>query len=157
MTWIDQQFGDAIGRHEVTSDPDGEYNCIAYAADDKTEWWSHHPGYKWPAPRSPLVSSLIAVFSGLGYEDCKDNSAYESGYEKVAIYARNGIWTHASKQIPSGKWKSKLGPDEDIEHDTADCLCGASYGVVHCYMRRTIQWTKNPEKAAMKSRFPSTQ
>ncbi|HLL89079.1 MAG TPA: hypothetical protein VK324_07225 [Tepidisphaeraceae bacterium] len=139
IEWFERQFPSAVGRYAKTSDEDEEYNCIAWAATgEKSEWWSHGPGYKWPAAnRSPLVGSLVAVFLGLGFEERPpEDTAVEPGFEKVALYARHGMWKHAARQKTDGKWTSKLGPDEDIDHDSPECLCGDSYGVVHCIMRR---------------------
>lgn len=137
MSWIDGQFPAAVGHYRVTSQPDKFNNCIAYAAGVTNEWWEHTPGYKWPAFRSEKIASLVALFAGRGYQACASD-ALESGYEKVALYELAGEWTHAAKQLPTGKWTSKLGPDEDIEHDTPDCLCGTggAYGSIHCIMRR---------------------
>lgn len=133
-TWIDRQFPNAIGKYTIKSSPTEDYNCIAWAAGEDSEWWSHLPGYRWPAPRSPLIGSLVAVFSSLGYEQCA-SSAIESGYEKIALYVKLGMWTHAARQLKSGKWTSKLGPDEDCEHDNPEAFCGDSYAI-HCIMRR---------------------
>lgn len=135
MTWINTAFPAAVGSHEVTSPCDGEYNCIAYAAGNKSEWWTHLPGYKWPGKRTPIVTGLVGLFESLGFERC-DSPEPESGYEKVAIYAKGGLWKHAARQTSSGKWTSKLGPDEDIEHASPFALCGDLYGTVHCFMRR---------------------
>jgi hypothetical protein len=135
MSWIESQFPKLVGRHRVTSPEDDRYNCIAWSVHDQTEWWSHLPGYKWPAQRSPRIESLIAVFSSLGFEVCT-SAAKEVGFEKVALFARDGMWQHACRQLPSGVWVSKLGPDEDIEHDAPEHLCGESYGDLHCVMRR---------------------
>jgi hypothetical protein len=137
VSWIDRQYPAAVGRYTIKSQPDGEYNCIAFAADDQTMWWSHENGYKWPAARTSDIGSLVAVFAGLGYQQC-DTSDAEPGYERVVLYEKNGEWTHAARQVPSGAWVSKLGPDEDIEHDDPYCLCGNAYGNVHCIMRRKI-------------------
>lgn len=137
MTWIDRQYPGAVGKHEIKSECDENYNCIAYAADDKTTWWSHERGYKWPANRSASIDSLVAVFVALGYEKC-DSGEHESGYQKVALYEKSGEWMHAARQIDSGAWVSKLGPDEDIEHVDAQCLCGDAYGQLHCFMRRAV-------------------
>lgn len=139
MTWIDEQFKRAVGKHQVTSDRTRRYNCIAYAAKDDRRWWSYKVGYRWPAERSDKVFALVEVFKSLGYEkrDATETSL-EDKYEKVAIYAKQGCWTHAARQLPSGKWTSKLGVDEDIEHDTPECLCGGgdAYGKIHCIMRK---------------------
>lgn len=137
MTWIDDTFPGSVGNHAITSKPDTEYNCIAYAAGDQTEWWTHQPGYKWPARRTPLIEGLVAVFESLGFERC-ESSALEPGYEKVVLYAKGGLWKHAARQTPQGKWSSKLGPEEDIRHDTPESLCGDWYGTVYCFMRRVV-------------------
>ncbi len=135
--WIDDAFPELVMTgYTVTSHPTEAYNCIAWAAGDQSTWWSHVAGYRWPnAQRSPLIESLIEVFTGLGYEKCA-GSNLEDGYEKVALYARGVLWRHAARQRPDGHWTSKLGPDEDIDHPTPEALAGEHYGVVHCIMRR---------------------
>jgi hypothetical protein len=139
-TWIDKQFPIANGQHTITSASTSTYNCIVFAAGIQNEWWSHLPGYKWPAQRSPLISSLVAVFVSLGFEHGRpDDTSLENGIEKVALYSKRDVWKHAARQLPSGKWTSKLGPDEDIEHDTPECLCGDSYGTIHCIMRKALK------------------
>lgn len=135
MSWIDEQFPAATGRHRETSAADVAYNCIAFAAGTTDQWWSHAAGYRWPTTRSPSAGSLVAVFNTLGYQRC-DGAVVEAGYERVVLYARDGRWTHASRQLPTGKWASKLGGEEDVEHDTPECLCGDLYGDVLCIMRR---------------------
>jgi len=137
VNWIDEQFPAAVGRYRITSEPDGDYNCVAYAAGVTDEWWGHAPWYPWPAARSPSAESLMAVFAALGYERCPSDAA-EPGFERVALYAKNNIWTHVAWQLPSGEWASKLGAAEDIEHDAPECLCGDSSGIVHCIMRRPM-------------------
>ena len=134
-SWIERAFPCLPhSGYRVSSESSIEYNCVAYAAGKETEWWSHLPDYYWPAPRSEFVESLIAVFTSLGFEVC-DNDKQEEGFQRVAIYAKDCHWTHVAKQ--SGpRWKSKLGPDEDIEHETLDGLAGESYGNVYCIMRK---------------------
>ena len=138
--WIEEQFSRL--EHEgyaVTSESDYEYNCVAYAAGETDRWWSHleESGYYWPdhASRTPLIQSLVEVFTGLGYEPCTDADD-ESGFQKVALYSKQGNWTHVAVQLPDGNWSSKLGLEEDIHHRTPESLTGESYGEVHCIMRR---------------------
>jgi hypothetical protein len=136
IDWVDKQIPSAVGFYRQTSDEDEYYNCIAWAANESAEWWSHLPGYKWPATRSPLISALVDVFVGLGFEiQQTKNSSYEVGIEKIALYEKRGMWTHAARQLPSGKWTSKLGADEDIEHDNPECL-HTKYGNIYCIMRK---------------------
>lgn len=135
--WIDDSFPDlSPDRYTITSNPTDEYNCIAWAAGENTSWWSHLPGYQWPgAIRDQTIESLVAMFSEIGYEVC-DNAFLEDGFEKVAVYEKAGLWKHAARQLPNGRWTSKLGPDEDIEHQSPDDLSGNLYGVVYSIMRK---------------------
>jgi hypothetical protein len=123
------------------SDIDTQYNCIAYAAGvtDKKWWPQFHPDYYWP-PNAPRVNSLIsfiAVFRELGYEVCEDG-AYEVGFEKVAFYTRNGVPTHAARQIGPDRWESKLGNWYDIEH-TTDAVSSGDYGRMDTFMKRALK------------------
>ena len=137
--WIDDSFPRLASEgYQITSEPNAEYNCIAYAAGETGRWWTYLDSYYWPesARRGALVQSLIQAFSELDYELCP-NSHEEPGYEKIALYANSvGEWKHAAIQLPGGAWSSKLGPDEDISHQTPESLAGALYGEVHCIMRR---------------------
>ena len=90
-------------------------------------------------PREPTVDAFIAAFQTLGYEPCADGAA-EPGCEKIAIYTLNGKPTHAARQLPSGRWTSKLGKLVDIEHPTAESVAAfpkcSVYGTPAQYMRR---------------------
>jgi hypothetical protein len=56
------------------------------------------------------------MFTALGYAVCEGEAA-ESGYERIALFAlADGKPTHAARQLPTGRWTSKLGIAEDIEH-----------------------------------------
>ena len=119
---IDAQFPAlAAAGYEIIGEPTDEYNCIAYAAGETHRWWSHEETARcyWPEPagRTPLIASLVAVFTNLGYEPAADDSV-ETGYIKVALYQNNGQWTHAARQTPNVHWRSKLGPGPLIEHYT---------------------------------------
>lgn len=121
-----------------TSPIDPGYNCIAWAAEDTRRlWWPGAPpiGY-WPhdAPEEPSVAAFNALFSQFGYAPC-DTGKLEAGMEKIAIYAKEGEVTHAARQLPNGRWTSKLGRNIDIEH-TLRGLQGPLYGEVMCFMKR---------------------
>lgn len=138
LPWIDNQLPELAKRGYAVTSPPAGYNCVAWAASDNTRWWQNEPGFYWPvADRRPQVDSLMAAFRQLGYEDCGDDGSLEPGYEKVAVYAESGLWTHASRQLPEGRWTSKLGPDEDIEHAAPEDLVGTPYGDIHGFMKRT--------------------
>jgi len=122
--------------YTVKSPRTRDYNCIAWAAGAMNQWWWPDPdaandAVHWPAgiAREETLSAFAAVFAALGYVSCVDE-AYEPGYEKVALFAdAAGVPTHAARQLPGGRWTSKLGFLEDIEHDLHD-LAGEEYGAV---------------------------
>ena len=127
-----------------TSKPDPMYNCIAWAAGESDRWWEPSQpvdlGYYWPegVPQSMHIKALIAAYAAVGFASCSDG-ALEPGFVKVALFAKAGeTWTHAARQLPSGKWTSKLGSADDIQHDMPVHLRGEVYGVVHSYMKRPI-------------------
>jgi hypothetical protein len=125
--------------HRITSPPSLDYNCIAWSAGDIEHWWQ--PGVYWPiaaAGDEYGLGSLEQAFLSLGFEDCDDGSL-EDDHEKVALYGASLFYTHAARQLPDGRWTSKLGRSEDIEHDTPDDVAGGIYGEVVQFMRRPIR------------------
>ncbi len=125
--------------HQVTSKRTPAYNCIAWAAGMDNVWWDPAPGYTWPdsATRDYTYAALVSAYEAIGFVQC-DNENVEPSFEKIALYGSAGSWTHAARQLPTGKWTSKLGRAEDIEHSCPADLCGAEYGVVICVMRRQL-------------------
>ena len=118
------------------------YNCIGFAADHDDEWWwpDQHGIGIWPkgVKREVTREAFIAAYESIGYEECKSPDL-EKGFDKVVIYLLNGIPTHATKQLRDGRWKSKLGPWEDIEHNTLKAVEEYIYGKAAIYMRREIK------------------
>ena len=123
--------------YRVTSDTDSGYNCIAWAYGENRRWfWPMERRY-WPAnvTREETVEAFIELFASIRYCRC-DNQLFEPGYEKVAIYILDGKPTHAARQLPTGKWTSKLGLNIDIEHDSPEAINGPKYGNVAIFMKR---------------------
>lgn len=125
----------------VTSPPTPDYNCIAWATHDTERWWEPDPFglYYWPedAPRSISLEAFVAAFSTKGFSLC-DSRLAEPGYEKIAIYVdARGQPTHAARQLPTGRWTSKLGKCEDIEHEL-EGLANSNYGSVARIMKRPV-------------------
>ena len=147
-SYYPRYFPDLNGNYRPTSLP-ADYNCIAYAAGDTTRfWWPGEyeplaPDY-WPpsADKNATITAFIQAFRTVGYQECS-NGRWEWAFEKIAIYALGNEVKHASRQqIDDGKWRSKLGPDEDIEH-TLSGLEGWYYGYVAAYMKRPIPGRKS--------------
>lgn len=125
--------------HRITSPADPIYNCIAWAAGDAARWWE--PTEYWPDPEGRAgyeLAGLVRVYRSLGFEPC-DDDVLEPGFTKVALYASGTNYTHAARQLPDGRWTSKLGKWEDIEHDTPDDVAGGAYGTLAQFMRRPTQ------------------
>ena len=76
------------------------------------------------------------AFATLGYVIC-DHEQLEPGYEKVALFTLAGKPKHAARQLNNGRWTSKLGPMEDIEHALHD-LTGMVYGSVVMILKRPL-------------------
>lgn len=138
-------------RYDVTSPEDPSYNCIAWAAGDDGKWWEPVPGFGsgpilggnyWPqgVPREYTLESYERAFRRQGYRRCASTDL-KPEWEKVALYVDGtGIPSHAALQLPSGRWTSKMGFLEDIEHDGLDVVAGDGiYGTVALVMRRKRQ------------------
>jgi hypothetical protein len=126
--------------YQIKSPRDLKYNCIAFAAGDIHNWWWPDLAEEdtWPAgvARAETVEAFRDAFATLGYVVC-DDDRLESGYEKVALFALAGAPKHAARQLLNGRWTSKLGPREDIEHALHD-LTGMVYGSVVLLMKRPL-------------------
>ena len=132
--------------YAVTSPADPRYNCIAWAAGFNDDWWdARNPDTFWPSglPRGDTVDVVVGGLATVGYERCEDG-LLEDGVEKVAIYASGEYFQHIARQLPSGKWTSKLGSQYDTEHElealtsTANRGGPVQYGEVVAYMRRAL-------------------
>lgn len=127
------------GEFRDTSDPTATYNCLAWAAAEDDKWWEPIPdaGYYWPtdAPADYRPSSLVIAYEESGYTVC-DHIEPEVGFEKIALFADDSEWTHASRQKLDGTWTSKLGMNQDIEHPSPESIAGGDYGRILCFMKR---------------------
>ena len=140
------------GSFEKTSDVTGKYNCVSHTVYDyNLNWWPIGGGFAekdryWPkeAPRRRTIQAFQRALRTQGYEPCDDGSL-EPGYEKAALYISEiptsedplNAPTHVARQLPCGRWTSKLGGDIDIVHDTPQRLTGKEYGRLKMYFKRT--------------------
>jgi hypothetical protein len=124
----------------VTSPQDISYNCIAWAAAENDCWWWPDPMFisSWPdsVSREVTLDAFVTAFALTGYSPC-ENGDHEIGFEKVAIFLNSEKKpTHMARQLNSGKWTSKLGELEDIEHDLAG-VEGDVYGKAAQFLKRS--------------------
>ncbi|MCP3882920.1 MAG: hypothetical protein GY701_31660 [Sulfitobacter sp.] len=145
--WIEHNFPRlAISNaYEPISPVDQDYNCIAYAAGDTQRWWEppspFRGGTYWPpgAPAEITIEAYVAAFQTLGYQPCEDGDP-EDGIEKVALFQKDGLPTHAARQsLDTGSWESKLGQGYDITHEEVDGVGGSDYGEPVIFMSRPLQ------------------
>ena len=114
--------------------------AIAWAAGQNANWWWPGPDVEfeyWPesATRAETLDAFQEAFASVGYAICQ-GADFEPGFEKVALFAdEKNCPMHAARQLPNGRWTSKLGILEDIEHALLD-LEGSDYGKVVVLMKR---------------------
>ncbi|TFI53918.1 hypothetical protein BLD44_012965 [Mastigocladus laminosus UU774] len=129
--------------YKLTSPDTIDYNCVAWAAEDNETWWwpDAQNQYYWPhnIPREETLEAFQQAYKILGYEIC-ESDALEEGFQRIAIYTNsNKVPTHVARQLLNGKWTSKLGSYEDIEHNNLQGLTGQpGYGEITCIMKRSL-------------------
>ena len=126
-------------RFHVCSPETPEYNCIAWAIgrSDLLMWPNKQSSWPPLCPYEETIEAFRTAFRTLGYEPC-DDEQYEQGFEKIALYAKEGKPKHAARQLANGQWTSKLGQNVDIEHNLSD-IEGPKYGQVVMFFRRPTQ------------------
>jgi hypothetical protein len=127
--------------YDVTSPKSQEYNCFAWAAGDQERWWQPTPEdeFYWVegVPMEETLSAYIQAYQTLGYTPC-EKKTLELGYTKIALYVNeDGVPIHAARQLSTGKWTSKLGALEDIEHEL-EGLTGDRYGKIGQILKKQI-------------------
>ncbi len=134
-----------------TSPPD-YYNCIAFAVGDLQRFWwpgEYPPKSRdyWPSgvSNAATLEAFSKAFATVGFARCSDGKM-EVGFEKIAPYALDSEIQHAAKQMEDGSWRSKLGPDEDIEHPL-EGLEGPCYGKVIAYFKRPKDRKSSPTRS----------
>ena len=125
---------------EVTSIATGNYNCIAWALEEtyRNYWVQPEDFFDWlpSVPHLETLESFIAFFKTAGYDVC-DSDQPEPGFQKIAFFVKDGLPTHAARQLSDGTWTSKLGVLEDVRHSLFS-VSGGLYGEVAVVLRRLI-------------------
>ncbi len=73
------------------------------------------------------------------------------------LYVLNGEPTHAARQLPDGRWSSKLGKGHDVSHTTVRGVEGPCYGKAVQYMRRPMEKEPTPVPAAPAAKPEATE
>jgi hypothetical protein len=137
---LSQAFPNLTNNYQVTSPATTQYNCIAWAASrDDSCWWPSLDGV-WPqgVSREITLAAFEAAFATIRYRRC-ENASLEPNLEKIVIYVDTlGFPTHAARQLPNGRWTSKLGKNVDIEHATPEAVNCPTYGTPALFMARQI-------------------
>lgn len=104
-----------------------------------------YPGWFWPqaAPKNLTLAAFTVVAAQFGYLPC-ENGDVENGAEKIVLYRVIEHVDHAARQLANGRWTSKLGEEDDIEHNTADGVCGGVYGQVLAFFSRPVTIAGQP-------------
>ena len=114
------------------------YNCVAWASEITDDWTQEYD-----SNGNLLLDAIsyIDYFKRIGFK-ITDNRSIEKNKIKIAVYiSTHNIqhdFKHVARMLPNGKWTSKLGDWEDIEHDTPELLTGNSYGNKIIIMERII-------------------
>lgn len=129
-----------------TSRPTWDYNCVGFAVGDY-RWWHPDDEYDhhyWPddATRSPWASAYVEALKTVHFEEC-DNAEPESGYEKIVVFHKGGLFKHVCIVESAARWRSKLGEYEDLEHPSCGMDDG-KYGKVFQYLKRLTAYARQP-------------
>lgn len=103
-------------------------NCFGWVAGDSARRWypRGEPDVYWPpGVRDDFtIDAFIEAYSTLGFTVCEGGALVE-GVEKIALYVdEDGDPCHAALQLLDGRWESKLGTWEDIQHRAPASLEG---------------------------------
>lgn len=127
--------------YEPQSNRNVAYNCFAWAACDHLNWMGPPgtaPWHSWPSdlPTWETLPNYMRAYEREGFVECASGQL-EIGYEKIALFADDdGSPSHAARQLPSGRWTSKLGKGIDIEHDLETIDGAPLVGKLAKFMKR---------------------
>ena len=80
-------------------------------------------------PPASTQSRLSKLPSGRSDIKTCNGPQHDEALEKVALFCKAGVPTHASRQLNEVFWTSKLGQEIDISHDL-EAISGKAYGEV---------------------------
>ena len=109
-----------VFRYDITSPV-----CISFAVGDVTRYWydCHVSGYYW-APgvgSADTMEGWLKLFAIHGYMETNDPT-FDPEFEKIAVYALDGIPEHVARQESFGRVDEQDG--QGARHRTSH-TCGA--------------------------------
>ncbi|MEP7170509.1 MAG: hypothetical protein ABI855_14160, partial [Bacteroidota bacterium] len=57
----------------------------------------------------------------------------------IVLYEKGGEFQHIALLRENGKWTTKFGDFEDIEHSTVEDVCGGIYGTPKIFMKKQFK------------------
>lgn len=139
--------------YQKTSESSTDYNCLSWVLG--IDWVNYAtdelPGYFWfpGVARVWEMATIRQIVEKHSYIEC-DSFELEEGYEKIVFYVDDsGSPEHFSRQLPTGKWTSKLGGLWDIEHDELDSIAIPEYGTPKVVFKRRIVGSSDEANAGV--------
>lgn len=130
---------------DLTSNCTPFYNCIGFAMGmtDVCVALGNPAGLNWcwwppTAHHDENPQSLVEAFEYFGFVNCEQDGHVETGFDKVALYEKNGHWTHAAIIEDENLYHSKMGIWWDIVHRGGDLFHNEMYGDIFTFMKRPI-------------------
>ena len=94
---VEADFPALKSRDYELSDQDFNFNCLAYALGDQTNWWEppRGSGRYWPAgfPADVTIQTAESIIRTHGFTAELD-AAIEPDTDAIAIYGQGHEWTH---------------------------------------------------------------
>jgi hypothetical protein len=128
---------------EFTSDPDPNYNCLAWSVSCDSQYFENAKGSFWPWVHldDDTPEGWAGVCELHGFQPIPiENIEFVPGIEKIAILVNEEGELHATRQWKNGWWKSKLGSGPDIDHSGLAQIQSVYGKVVHLLQRVRPDW-----------------
>jgi hypothetical protein len=146
---VERDFPALAGTEYDLSDEDFNYNCLAFALGDQSNWWEPPKGLGqyWPPGFSedvtvPTVELIIKTHGFTVETEIRSTP----GTDAIAIFAEGNEWTHFAK-FSNGSWSSKLGDGHDVIGVSPEHLEGPLYGkIIKVLCRPRLDASMNEQK-----------
>lgn len=135
---VEADFPLLVGKQYGLSAESFNFNCLAFALDDESNWWEppKQSGRYWPPGFSDdiTIPTVEAIIRCHGFTvEIALNETPET--DAIAIYGIGNEWTHFAKFVKDG-WHSKLGTGHDVIGFDLHDLETPMYGNVLKVLRR---------------------